>query len=125
MELLRDSRAWDSGGESYGKYETAYVIKSSKAVDSIKQMLSDSSIKALIEDLSTLPDAEKLKNLVTLANVNVRSLGRSSIEVVGIKMSVHVNNNGRIKLRTKCRRLEDATPTKAHGSNKTKTKPLQ
>ncbi|WP_054857383.1 hypothetical protein [Vulcanisaeta sp. JCM 16159] len=60
---------------------------------------------------------------MALANVNVRSLGRSSIEVVGIKMSVHVNNDGCIELRTKHRGLEDPTPTKAHRFNKTKTKP--
>ncbi|WP_243666240.1 hypothetical protein [Vulcanisaeta sp. JCM 16159] len=38
--------------EDYGKCEIAYVIKSSRAVDLIKQMLGDLSIKALVKGFS-------------------------------------------------------------------------
>ncbi|WP_243676463.1 hypothetical protein [Vulcanisaeta distributa] len=81
------------------RHNVTYMIWASRAVDLIRKMLGDSLIKALIEDLSALPDADKLRRLITLANMRVKPpLGRSSIEVAGIKMHVHVCNNGFVEL---------------------------
>ncbi|WP_054857998.1 hypothetical protein [Vulcanisaeta sp. JCM 16159] len=57
-------------------------------------MLSDCLIKALVEDLAQLPDAEKPRRLVALAGMEPKPLGRSMVEVIdGVKMSVQVNNS--------------------------------
>ncbi|WP_054842064.1 hypothetical protein [Vulcanisaeta distributa] len=85
-----------------------YVAKASRAVELTRRWLDDALIKALVEDLSSLPDAEKLRRLITLANTKIKPKVRSSIEVVGIKMNVHVNNNGTVELRVKRKDYGDA-----------------
>ncbi len=76
-----------------------YVVKSSKAVDLARRTLSDLLIKALIDDLSALPDAEKLRRLITLVGMRIKPRGRFLIEVASIKMSVYVNNSGCVEVR--------------------------
>ncbi|WP_054854356.1 hypothetical protein [Vulcanisaeta distributa] len=85
-----------------------YEVWSSKAVDLIKKMLDNPSIKALIEDLSTLPDAEKLRRLTTLANAKIKPKGRSLVEVAGIKMNIRVNRDGYVELRVERYDYNDA-----------------
>ncbi|GAB6946572.1 hypothetical protein JCM16161A_07020 [Vulcanisaeta sp. JCM 16161] len=85
-----------------------YTVTYSKAIELARKMLGDSMIKALIEDLSQLLDAEKLGRLIELAGMEPKPLGHSSIEVAGVRMNVHVNNNGTVELRTKRKGLEDA-----------------
>ncbi len=95
-------------GDDYG-YAVAYVVRFSKAVELARKILSDTMIKALIEGLAQLPDAEKLRRLIELASMELKPLGHSSIEVVdGIRMNVHVSNSGTIELRAWRKGLEDA-----------------
>ncbi|WP_243668310.1 hypothetical protein [Vulcanisaeta sp. JCM 16161] len=81
-----------------GEYKVDYVVNSSKAVELARKMLSDKAIKALIEDLSPLLDAEKLRRLIELTSVETKPRGRSSIEVAGIKMTVHMSTSGSVWL---------------------------
>ncbi|WP_243675855.1 hypothetical protein [Vulcanisaeta distributa] len=68
-------RLKDLGFREYdGGRAINYEVWSSKAVELAKRMLGESSIKALIEDLGLLPDAEKLKNLITLAGMRSKPL---------------------------------------------------
>ncbi|WP_243678677.1 hypothetical protein [Vulcanisaeta distributa] len=90
------------------KHKITYVAWSSRAVNLIRKMLSDALIKALIEDLSTLPDAEKLRNLITLSSMRIKPKGKSSIEVVGVKMNVGVNNKGIVELKVTRKDCEEA-----------------
>ncbi len=85
-----------------------YEVWTSKAVELAKKMLDNPSTKALIEDLSTLPDAEKLRNLITLANAKIKPKGKSSIEVAGVRMSVHVHQSGYVELRVERHDYNDA-----------------
>ncbi|WP_243680932.1 hypothetical protein [Vulcanisaeta souniana] len=85
-----------------------YMIHSSKAVELARKWLSNALIRAMIEDLSSLPDAEKLRRLVALASAKVKPRGgRSSVEVAGVRMNVRVGNN-RVELVIMRSRLEDA-----------------
>ncbi|WP_243668796.1 hypothetical protein [Vulcanisaeta sp. JCM 16161] len=52
-------------------YAVAYTAKPSKAVELARKMLGYPLIKALIEDLSQLPDAEKLKQLIELSGMEL------------------------------------------------------
>ncbi|WP_243678421.1 hypothetical protein [Vulcanisaeta distributa] len=91
------------------KHKITYVVKSSKAAELAKKMLDNPpSIKASIEDLALLPDAEKLKRLTTLTNMKSEPKGKSSVEVAGIKMTVSVNGVGHIELRVTRRDYEEA-----------------
>lgn len=67
-------------------------------------------IKALVGgDLSQLPDAEKLRRIVMLANARVKPRGSSMVEVVdGICMSINMSNNGYVKLMVIRKNREDA-----------------
>ncbi len=86
-----------------------YTIKASRAIALTRKMLDDLAIKAMIEDLAQLPDAKKLRQLIELANMNIKPLGRFLIDVIyGIKISVEVNNKGYVILRVGRKRLEDA-----------------
>ncbi|WP_243678734.1 hypothetical protein [Vulcanisaeta distributa] len=88
------------------------VIKTrpSRAVDLARKWLSNQLIKSLIEDLSLLPDADKLKNLITLAGMRVKPLGRLMIEIIdGIWMNVNVSGSGCVVLRVVRKNREDAT----------------
>ncbi len=85
-----------------------YSINSSKAVELARKWLSNPMVKALVEDLALLPDAEKLRNIIALASAKVKPIGRSSVEVAGVRMSVHINNEGYVELRIRRKRLEDA-----------------
>ncbi|MGC8607309.1 MAG: hypothetical protein ACP5GZ_04475 [Vulcanisaeta sp.] len=91
-----------------GGYAIRYVVRSSKAVELAKRMLGDLVIKALIEDLAQLPDAEKLRRLNELMNMRVKPRGGSMVEVAGVRMNVHVNNNGTVELRAWLRDYGDA-----------------
>ncbi len=63
----------------------------------------------MIEDLSLLPDAERLRRIMTLASARIKPRGSSSIEVIdGVWMNVHVNNTGCVELRIRRRNREDA-----------------
>ncbi|ADN49966.1 hypothetical protein [Vulcanisaeta distributa] len=84
-----------------------YMIHSSKAVELARKWLSNALIRVMIEDLSSLPDAEKLRRLVALASAKVKPRGRSSVEVAGVRMNVRVGNN-RVELVIMRSRLEDA-----------------
>ncbi len=91
------------------KHVMAYLVKSSRSTDLACKMLNNQTIKAMIEDLSQLPDAEKLRRLIALSNMRIKPLGKSSIEIVeGIKMTVRVNKNGYVWLRTTRKNYEDA-----------------
>ena len=101
--------------KSYGfrdydnKAAKIYQISGFKAVDLIWKWLSKSEIKTLIEDLSILHDAEKLRNLMVLANTKIKPLGRSSIEVVNnISMTVHILGKGFVRLIIHRHNPEDA-----------------
>ncbi len=50
-------------------YAVAYAVNSSKAIELARKMLSDEAVKALIENLAQLPDAERLRRLITLAGM--------------------------------------------------------
>ncbi|MGC8607767.1 MAG: hypothetical protein ACP5L5_09445, partial [Vulcanisaeta sp.] len=58
-------------------------IRSSKAVRLAKEWFSIQDIKELVELGSSLPDGEKLKRIIKLANMEVKELGRSSITIPG------------------------------------------
>ncbi|WP_054843041.1 hypothetical protein [Vulcanisaeta distributa] len=94
--------------ERDGKHEVMYEVTSSRAAELARRMLSDALIKALVEDLGSLPDAEKLRNLITLANMRVKPLSRSSIEVVGMRIHVHVYQSGFVELRVVRNDYDDA-----------------
>ncbi len=82
-----------------GRGAKVYTINGSKAVVLARKWLADQTIKVLIEDLSLLFDANKLRNLITLANAKVKSKGRFSIEIItGVKMNVHVDIYGYVEL---------------------------
>ncbi|GAB6946875.1 hypothetical protein JCM16161A_10050 [Vulcanisaeta sp. JCM 16161] len=85
-----------------------YTVTYSKAIELARKMLGDSMIKALIEDLSQLLDAEKLGRLIELAGMEPKPLGHSSIEVAGVRMNVHVSNSSSVELRTRRRDYNDA-----------------
>ncbi|ADY01946.1 hypothetical protein VMUT_1745 [Vulcanisaeta moutnovskia 768-28] len=91
-----------------GGYAIRYVVRPSKAVELAKRMLGDLVIKALIEDLAQLPDAEKLRRLNELMNMRVKPRDGSMVEVAGVRMNVHVNNNGTVELRAWLRDYGDA-----------------
>ncbi|WP_243671576.1 hypothetical protein [Vulcanisaeta sp. JCM 16161] len=79
--------------ERDGEYKMEYAVNYSKAVELARKIVSDQVSKALIEDLSRLLDAEKLKRLLVLASMRIKPLGRSMIEVVeGIRMNVCAHN---------------------------------
>ncbi|WP_054854597.1 hypothetical protein, partial [Vulcanisaeta distributa] len=111
-ELWRDivGRIMNLGFRDYdSKVVKRYGINSSKAVELAKRWLSDVLIRSMIEDLSQLPDAGKLRNLMMLANMDVKSRGKSSIEVIdGVKMHIHMGKSGYAELRIDRKRLEDA-----------------
>ncbi|WP_446751723.1 hypothetical protein [Vulcanisaeta sp. JCM 16161] len=86
----------------------AYAVWTSKAVKLAREMFSDGIVKALIEDLAQLPDAEKLRRLIELTGMEVKPLGRSMVEIAGIRISVVVYNDGHVELRAWRKRLEDA-----------------
>ncbi|MGC8606244.1 MAG: hypothetical protein ACP5L5_01630 [Vulcanisaeta sp.] len=94
--------------EKNKKHAVEYVVKSSKAANLAKKMLSDPIIKALVEDLAQLPDSEKLRRLIELTSMETKPLGRSSIEVAGIKMNVCIYHNGGVELRVQRMDYEDA-----------------
>ncbi|ADN51258.1 hypothetical protein [Vulcanisaeta distributa] len=84
-------------------------IYSSRAVALAQRWLGDLLIRALVEDLSQLPDAEKLRRLLTLASLRIKPLGRSMVEVIdGVSMNVHVGGSGYVELRAVRRNREDA-----------------
>ncbi|ADN50094.1 hypothetical protein [Vulcanisaeta distributa] len=86
-----------------------YKIASSKAVELTRKGLNDPLIKTLIEDLSSLPDAMKLRKLMTLASTRIKPKGSSSVEVInGVQMSIRVTRNGYIELVINRSMLEDA-----------------
>ncbi len=87
------------------------MVWASKAVEMARKILSEPSIKALIEDLALLPDAEKLRRLTTLVNAKIKPLGRSSIDVAGIKMTVSVNGYGFIELIVSRKDCEEQGPS--------------
>ncbi len=59
--------------------------------------------------MSQLPDAEKLRRLLTLASLRIKPLGRSSIEVIdGIRMSVQMVGRGCVALKITRKYREDA-----------------
>ncbi|WP_243678498.1 hypothetical protein [Vulcanisaeta distributa] len=103
IERLRSLgfREWDE------RHKVMYKVMSSRAVELARKMLNDSLNNALINDLSSLLDAKKLRNLITLAGTRIKPLGRSSIEAVGVKMNVHVNNSGSVELRVMRRDYEE------------------
>ncbi|WP_446752999.1 hypothetical protein [Vulcanisaeta sp. JCM 16161] len=80
------------------EYKRTYTVWSSKAIALTQRVLDDSIIKLMIEDLSKLVDAEKLRRLIILASTKVKPIGNSSVEVVGIRMTVSINNKGLVKL---------------------------
>ncbi len=95
--------------ESDGGYRKIYTVWKSKAVAVAKSMLSNLKVRALIEDLSQLPDAGKLRRLLTLSNMEIKPKGNSSIEVIeGLKMNIHVKSNGYIELRIKRKGYDNA-----------------
>ncbi|GAB6947160.1 hypothetical protein JCM16161A_12900 [Vulcanisaeta sp. JCM 16161] len=95
IEILKDLKFREKNeGHLIG-----YKVCPSKAVELVSRILSDTLIKALFEDLSLLPDAEKLRRLITLASMKVKPRGWSSIEVAGIKMTVSVNDIGHVELK--------------------------
>lgn len=58
--------------------------------------------------MSQLPDAEKLRRLLTLASLRIKPLGRSSIEVIdGIRMSVQMVGRGCVALKITRKYRED------------------
>ncbi len=117
-ELWRDivGRIMNLGFRDYdSKVVKRYGINSSKAVELAKRWLSDVLIRSMIKDLSQLPNARKLKNLMTLANMDVKSRGKSSIEVIdGVKMHIHMSKSGYVELRIDRKRLEDAWRFRRH-----------
>ncbi|WP_054843304.1 hypothetical protein [Vulcanisaeta souniana] len=66
-------------------------------------------VKVIVECLSQLPDADKLRNLITLASMRVKPHGRSMIEIIDdVWMNINVRDAGYVELRAWRRRLEDA-----------------
>ncbi|WP_243671718.1 hypothetical protein [Vulcanisaeta sp. JCM 16161] len=55
-------------------YAVAYTVWTSKAVELARKMLGDKTVKALIEDLAQLPDAEKPRRLMALAGMEPKHL---------------------------------------------------
>ncbi|MGC9226018.1 hypothetical protein [Caldivirga sp.] len=95
--------------EGDGGYRKIYTVWKSKAVAVAKSMLSNPKIRALIEDLSQLPDAGKLRRLLMLSNMEIKPRGNSSVEVIkGLKMNIHVKPNGYIELRIKRKGYDNA-----------------
>lgn len=90
------------------KHKIVYMVMSSKAIELAKKMLSDPTIKALIENLSKLPDADKLRRLIRLINITIKPRDRSSVEIAGIKMSVFVNDDGFVELKVGRKEYEEA-----------------
>ncbi|BDR91579.1 hypothetical protein [Vulcanisaeta souniana] len=91
------------------KYKKEIKVYSSRAVTLAQSWLSEPRVRTLIEDLSRLPDAEKLRNLIELTKTRIKPLGRSMVEVIsGVWMNTHVKDAGRVELRIKRSRLEDA-----------------
>jgi hypothetical protein len=54
----------------------------------------------LIEDWGKLLDAEKLRQLLALVNMNVKPLDRSLVDEADVKLIVYVDNSGYVELRT-------------------------
>ncbi len=54
------------------KVANHYEIYSSKAVGLARKWLSNALIRAMIEDLSSLPDAEKFRRLLALASTKIK-----------------------------------------------------
>jgi len=100
--------------KSYGfkEYDSrnkkTYIIWTYKAIELTRKMLSSSTIKAMIESLSILPDAEKLRRLIALTNIKIKPRGSLSIEIDNIKMSIHVRDEGYIEIRILRKNYEDA-----------------
>ncbi len=66
-------------------------------------------IKALIDGLSQLPDAEELRGgLIKLVNAKIKPRGSSMVEVIdSVMMNVHVVGSGCVELRVRHKRIED------------------
>ncbi len=95
--------------KNYSRYLITYTVTFSKAVNLAREMLGNQLIRILIDDLSKLFNAEKLKRLITISNMEIKSLGRSSIEIIdGIKMSIQLKEYGNIELRIERKNYEDA-----------------
>ncbi|ADN51053.1 hypothetical protein [Vulcanisaeta distributa] len=91
------------------EYKKEIYIYYSKAVGLAKRWLSDVLIRALIEDLSSLSDAEKLKRLLVLVDMKIKSRGKSSIKVIAdVRMSVSVSYNGYVTLKAWRSKFENA-----------------
>lgn len=85
------------------------MISTSKAIAIAKKWFSNIMIKIIIEYLSALPDANKLKRLIILANMKGRAKGDSSINVInGIKMTVNITTKGSIELISYRKEFKDA-----------------
>ncbi len=105
-DIVRRMKAL-SFGVNNGGHKKNIRICSSKAVELVKKWLSDTLIRAMIEDLGQLFDADKLRNLITLTNARVRPKGKSIIEIVdGVWMGVRICD-GYVELSIVRRRLED------------------
>ncbi|ADN49508.1 hypothetical protein [Vulcanisaeta distributa] len=98
------------GFKNYGSRNTKrYELRSSKAVALAKEWLNNALVKVIVECLSQLPDADKLRNLITLASMRVKPHGRSMIEIIDdVWMNINVRDAGYVELRAWRRRLEDA-----------------
>ncbi|WP_054842877.1 hypothetical protein [Vulcanisaeta distributa] len=81
------------------EYIKEFRINSSKAVTLVRDMLSDSFIRVMIEVLSMFNDAKKLRQLIELANARTKALGSSMIEINGIKLTININDKGNMELR--------------------------
>ncbi|WP_245522487.1 hypothetical protein [Vulcanisaeta distributa] len=86
-----------------------FEIRSFKAVALAQRWLNNQEVATIIKDLSALPDGEKLRNLIMLANIRVKQKGRWSISIIdSISMNVHVRQDGSVELRTNRKSFEDA-----------------
>ncbi len=89
-------------------YLKLFRVFCSKATALVQRWLSNVLIKAMIEDLAQLPDADKLRNIIILANKKDRPLGKSSVSVAGVRMTISINQDGYVELRAFRRNFERA-----------------
>lgn len=86
--------------EKRDKFARVVRIHSSKAAYLANEWLRHHDIRSIIEVLSLLPDADKLRNIINLAGIKIEPRRNASVDVIDdIKMCIHIaDDKGYIEL---------------------------
>ncbi|WP_292000592.1 hypothetical protein, partial [Caldivirga sp.] len=88
-------------GPYMNEYRIEVEVRISKAIKLARAWFEIPDIRELVELGAGLPDGEKLKRMIELANMEVREIGKSSINVPGtdVKMNIRIRSDYEVELR--------------------------